>query len=164
MSEAPLHLDRLQRGFVTGSVAINVASRGAQGVPSIARAYGCRVSADGAEVALYLPLAFSGNVVADVRGGAPVAAVFTRPATHETLQLKGRRAELGAAGVAERKRMRAYARRFREELAAFGLDERFLSGIVAPVELEAVVLCFTPVAAFNQTPGPEAGTPLRAKG
>ncbi len=163
MNATVLSLDQAQRRFITGPVAVNIASRSARGVPSIARAYGCHVSADGDRITLYLPAARASALLADVRGGAPVAAVFTRPATHETLQLKGRRADIVPVDAVGRERMRAYARLFREELVAFGLEPRFLDGMLAPVELEAVALGFNPVAAFDQTPGPDAGRPLSGR-
>jgi len=79
-ANSPL-LDAAQAAFLGGPVAINVASHDAARVPSIARAFGCRVSDDRREVVVFLSQPRSRRILDDLAAGAPIAAVFSRPAT-----------------------------------------------------------------------------------
>jgi len=51
--EKPL-LDKTHAAFLRGPVAIGVASSGANGLPSLARGYGCRISKDGGHITVFL--------------------------------------------------------------------------------------------------------------
>ena len=148
------------RAFVDGPVAINVASHDAALLPSIARGYGCKVSADGRRITVFLSVRSAAAVLADLRSGAPIAAVFCLPSTHATLQFKSASAEILPLASGDREVMRAYGDAFSAEIAALGYDGPFAAGLVAPTQDEAVAVEFVPSAVFDQTPGPEAGKPL----
>lgn len=157
---APL-LDERRADFLTHHVSILVGSCNADCEPSVVRAYGCRVAPDRAAVTVFLAAAHSGAVLQDLRAGRGIAVVFSRPRTHETLQLKGIRASIAPLADGDRETMRAYGRSFGEEVGAVGFGEPFGSAIMAGVDEEAVAVTFAPTAAFEQTPGPAAGQPLR---
>lgn len=160
---APPLLDSAQAAFLGGPVAVGMASHDAEGVPSLARAFGCRVSPDRREVVVFLSKIRSASLLRDLAGGAAVAAVFSRPLTHETLQLKGERARLGDLEPGDREIMLAAGDAFSAELMALGYPEQFCRRLMEPSADEAVAAIFTPVALFEQTPGPKAGARLEPK-
>ena len=157
---APL-LDAAWAAFLAGPVAINVASRSPALVPSVARAYGCRVSLDRRQVTVLLAAGRARALLRDLAVGAPIAAVFSRPKTHVTLQLKGERAEVLPATEADEALMRAYSAAFAAEIGALGYGEDFGERLAPPSAETAAAVRFEPVALFEQTPGPRAGERLK---
>lgn len=160
---APPLLDASQAAFLAGPVAIGMASHDAQGVPSLSRAYGCRVSPDRREVVVFLSRRRSAPLLRDLAAGAPVAVVFSRPLTHETLQLKAERVRLGELAAGDREIMQAAGVAFRGELLHLGHAEPFCRALVAPGADAAVAVAFTPAAVYEQTPGPGAGARLEPR-
>jgi hypothetical protein len=156
-------LDEAHAAFIQRRVAINVASCGAERVPSITRAIGCRVSPDRRTVTVFLSLPRSEQLLRDLRAGGAIAAVFTLPTTHETIQLKGQLATIEALEPDDRAAIRTYAASFIEELKLLGYREPFASAMMSAIEDEAVAVRFAPSAAFLQTPGPNAGQRLGAQ-
>ena len=163
-STAPApQLDEAQALFITRRVSMSMASCDAACAPSVARAFGCRVSPDRRTITVFLAVPYSSALLENLRNGAAVAVAFTLPSTHETLQFKGRHAQIVALADGDRALMRAYGQSFHDELDALGYHDPFASAIVAGVEEDAVGVCFEPVAAFEQTPGPTAGRSLVAQ-
>ena len=160
MPMAVTTLDRSLTAFVTGPVAINLAAHDAALTPSIARGYGCKVSADGRRITVFVSVQSSAALARDLRAGAPIAVVFCRPHSHATLQFKSTAATLVALAADDRDIMRAYAKAFGDEIISLGFQGRFTASLVAAAEEDAVGVEFTPTAVFDQTPGPEAGKPL----
>jgi len=161
-SKPPL-LDAARAQFIRGPVAINLASHDAACLPSIARGYGCKLSADRQRLTVFLSVRSAEAVLRDLRAGAPIAVTFCRPESHATLQVKGERASVGQLGPRDRAVMRAYGAAFRDEIASLGYNAAFSSRLAAPVEDDAVAVEFEPVALFDQTPGPDAGKSLVPK-
>lgn len=160
---APPLLDAAQVAFLAGPVAIGMASHDADRMPSLSRAFGCRVSPDRREVRVFLSRIHSAPLLRDLEAGAPVAAVFSRPLTHETLQLKGEGVSLVDLEPGDRAIMLAAGEAFAAELVALGYPEAFCRALMAPSGDEAVAAVFTPTALFEQTPGPKAGTRLEPR-
>lgn len=161
-SEPPL-LDAAQAAFLGGPVAINAGSHDATQLPSITRAYGCKVSADRREVVVFMSIPHSQAILRDLAAGAPIAVVFSRPKTHETLQLKGLRARIQPLASGDREIMLASGAAFSAEIMALGYAEGFSLALMAPAADEAVGVAVTPSAVFEQTPGPKAGMRLEPK-
>ena len=153
-------LTPLQVDFILGPVSISVASADVNLAPSLARAYGCRYTDDRCEVTLFLPVPRSESLLCDLRAGAAVAAVFSRPSTHQTLQLKGAQANTMPLARGDRESMIAYGKAFVAEIGALGYADLFTGKLVSAVTEDAVAISFRPVAAFEQTPGPAAGKSL----
>lgn len=156
----PPLLDAPQAAFLGGPVAINVASLDAARLPSVARAFGCRVSADRREVVVFLSQQRSRRILDDLTAGAPIAVVFSRPKTHVTFQLKAVRARIRRLAKGDREIMLAYGAAFIAEIMALGYSESFSRALMAPARDEALGVVFTPDAVFEQTPGPKAGMRL----
>jgi hypothetical protein len=161
-SDSPV-LDKPHAAFLGGPVAINVASCDAKRMPSVARGYGCRVSSDRRRITVFLAVPQAGPLLRDLRAGRPVAVVFTRPKTHQTIQLKGTDAKIAPLGRGDRAIMARYAEAFAAELGAIGFKDQFSAAITSGASEEAVGVTFVPSAAFVQTPGPTAGQPLEPK-
>src|SRR5688572_12281551 len=81
--------------FIQSGVSIMVGSRGANNVPCLARAMGCRVSADRSRVTILVAKTQSAPVLDAVRTTGAIAVVFSQPTTHGTIQLKGDKAAIG---------------------------------------------------------------------
>lgn len=153
-------LDQSLTAFVTGPVAINLASHDAALTPSIARGYGCKVAPDGRRITVFLSVQSSAALLNDLRAGAPIAVVFCRPNSHATLQFKSPGAMIRPLAAGDRDIMRDYAQAFYAEIFALGYQDRFTAALVAPGGDDALAVEFAPTAVFDQTPGPEAGKPL----
>ncbi len=161
LTDPPL-LDTSRAAFLLEPVAINVASHDAGFTPSIARAHGCRISADRRQVTLFLSVLRSRVLLRDLRAGAPIAAVFARPINHRSMQLKAPVAEIVPLSPGDEQLMAAYAEAFAAELSGLGDGENFSRAMVMAVGDEAVAVTFTPTRMFEQTPGPAAGQPLES--
>src|SRR4029077_13966312 len=83
--------------FVQGGVAMVAGSRDADHIPILARAVGCRVSPNRQKVTLLLPGSQSESLITSVRSTGTIAAVFTQPSTHVSVQLKSADATLSPA-------------------------------------------------------------------
>jgi hypothetical protein len=159
---APSLLDEGTAAFVQGAVSINAASRGAGNTPALARASGCRVAADRGRVALYLARSKSEALIEAVRATRAVAAVFSLPSSHRTVQLKGADAEVGPPAARDYDAVARYIEAFAAELEPLGYAAELARALLWLDAADLAVLSFTPSAAFSQTPGPGAGAPLRA--
>jgi hypothetical protein len=88
------------------------------------------------------------------------AAVFSRPSTHQTIQIKGDDATVGALADGDLAHVDAYADALVQDLRTLGYTEAFGRTLVDFHPADLVAVAFTPKAAFRQTPGPNAGAPL----
>jgi hypothetical protein len=152
-------LTRELADFCQSGLSVVVGTRGPDGWPVAGRAKGCRIDSEG-RVRVFLRRAASAAILDAVAQGGGVAATFSRPSDHRTIQLKAGRGVLvepGADDIAEAERQLAL---FRDELAGIGYPPAFTwpFTLVHPGDLAAVE--FLPEAAFVQTPGPSAGSPL----
>lgn len=153
-------LDEANAAFIRRRVSINVAARNAHNRPAVARSCGCSVSPDRRRVTVFLSVASAEKVLENLRDTGAIAVVFSQPSTHRTLQLKGTDARVAPALEADRETIEAYGASFVEELTGLGYDERFARLVVPPPDDRLMAVSFTPVAAFDQTPGRNAGKPL----
>jgi len=143
--------------FLTAGVSILLASRSTACVPSIARACGCRVlRGERGSVRVVVSAAQAGELLDDIRNGGTVAATFTQPNTHRTLQLKGSDARIEALDADDRAAAAAYRAAFAAVIDPLGFDATFARAFLA-VTGDEVVIAFAPLEAFQQTPGPAAG-------
>jgi hypothetical protein len=152
--------DEAHAAFMESGVSVHVASRGPANVPSVGRALGCRVAPDRSRVTIFVSAAQAPDLVADLRTSRMAAAVFSRPSTHQTIQIKGDDATIVALADGDLARVAAYADALVRDLQALGYTEAFGRALVDCVPADLVAVAFTPKAAFQQTPGPNAGAPL----
>ena len=148
------------RAFIAMGVSTIVASRDAQLRPSVMRAVGSSVSADGGEVTVFLSRPQSRQLLQDIAAGGPVAAVFSQPTTHRTVQVKGSQAQLRNATAEDEPRLADYLAAFSNELTSIGFAPELPRAMLSFRIEEVVAITFRPEQAFDQTPGPKAGTRL----
>jgi hypothetical protein len=146
--------------MLQGGVSIVASSRGADGWPALARASGCRVSAGGARLTLFLAASRSQELLAAVRATRVVAAVFNEPATHRSVQFKGVDAAIEAPHSDDYLLARNYTEAFAAAIAPLGHPAPIAHAMVASAPEDLVALSFSPLKGFDQTPGPRAGAPL----
>lgn len=157
---APL-IDAEHAAFMEGGISLTVGSCGLDQRPSVARAAGCRVAADRKRVRITLSRVQAAAVLAHVRETGRIAAVFSSPPTHRTVQLKGKDAVIEASTLDDA----ATVARYRDMLAAvldpLGFEAAMIRTLLAFPDSDIVAICFTPDEAYSQTPGPNAGSPLK---
>lgn len=147
-----------QAAFVTGGVSITAGSRDRRRVPSVMKACGVRVDAGLARVTLLLPAPASRQLLADIAATGEITAVFSRPSTHHTLQVKGSDASETPLQPGDAALAAAHRDAFADDLVPLGYPRAWALAIHEPVELVAVT--FTAQAVYAQTPGPGAGARL----
>jgi hypothetical protein len=95
-----------------------------------------------------------------VRVTGMIAATFTQPSTHISVQLKGRDATSARARAADVELSKVNLDRFVEDAAPLGYPEDVLRAVFWSDPADLIAITFSPIAAFLQTPGPRAGEAL----
>jgi len=158
-----VQLSAEQAAFLQGPVSINVAAAGRDGWPCVCRAQGCMVAHDRKVVTVLLSTRRGQAVLDALDGGGGIAVVFSRPATHATLQLKAGQATRTALKTSHRNCATLYARALADELVTLGYGAELGQGLIAMMTAsDLVALRFAPDIVFDQTPGPAAGRVLAA--
>ena len=151
-------LDEATTSFVQSGVSIIAASTDRRNLPTIVRVVGCRVSPDRRKVTLLAP-SFEPFITA-VRTTRTVAVTFSQPSTHKTIQLKATDAGLVKGVKRDAATIQAYADAFVADVCPLGYSEELIRALVWCDPSTVSAIGFQPTAAFQQTPGPRAGTPL----
>ena len=141
-------------------VSVIVGSRDAKLRPSIMRAVGSRVEANGRDITVYLSRSSSRQLIQDIASTGQLAVVFSEPSTHRTVQLKASRAEIRSAVVADAPVLAAYLKSMEHEIQQVGFAPPLTRAMLAHQLDDVVAVRFTPEQAFDQTPGPRAGAAL----
>lgn len=141
-------------------VSVNVASRDLAFRPSLMRALGSSVSPDGRSITVYVSRRQSRQLVQDVAATGHIAAVFSEPATHRTVQVKATRAVLRNAEAADEPVLSAYLESMEREIQRVGYPPALTRAMLAHRLDDLVAISFEPEQAFDQTPGPKAGARL----
>jgi len=145
--------------FIRQGVSIGVATRDASLRPHVVRALGCRH--DGRRVVLFVPSGQAHAVLDDVAATGQVAVVFSQPSTHRTYQLKGRDACAVPLDEADRRLAFECSSAFAADLRSVGYSQAFTAALLRGLDDEIAGIAFTPAEAFEGTPGPRSGRPLR---
>jgi hypothetical protein len=159
-SSAPCPVGPEVAAFLQSGLSITVAARGERLVPSIARAAGCRVSGDGAEITLLLFASAAEAVCRDIARNGMVAACFSRPSSNRTVQFKGRDARSALATPVDVAAARRCVDLLIDDLLPLHFDRRMLEAFFWGDPADLIAVRYTPDAAYAQTPGPAAGTAL----
>lgn len=159
----PSLIDTELAAFMQLGVSITVGSCDAANRPSVARAAGCQVEAGGATVRIFISSVQAAPLLEHVRETGRLAAVFSQPSTHRTLQLKGLDAGVERLQPGDLAVVARYRDAFVAELARVGYARELIRTLLAVPDQDLVALRFTPAQAFSQTPGPNAGRSLQAQ-
>lgn len=157
---SPPALSPATAAFIQSGVSVRLASTTALRRPVVGRAIAAWPLEDRRRVTLILDRAANASLIDAVRESGMVAAVFTQPTTHRSLQLKGRDATIHAPDddpVDLRQVIARQSRAFALELRDIGFAEDFIAAHCAHDAEDLVAVTFTCEGAFDQTPGPDAG-------
>lgn len=146
--------------FTQGGVSIRVASRDAAGYAVVGRAHAAVPMPDRAQVLLILQNHANADVLRAVRETGMVAAVFTQPTTHRSIQVKGDDATVVAPEASWREAVERHGRTFALELRDIGFSEPFIAAYNTCDEARLAGIVFTCSSGFDQAPGPHAGEPV----
>lgn len=138
-------------------LSILAASSGPDNIPSVARALGCRLSTDHRELTLFFASAEAHDLLAHIRRNGVIAAVFSVPATHESLQLKGSHAKVKRIAKTDLRIVDSHRQAFVSHVEKLGYPRPLIEALVDCNPDQLMTVTFTPSAAFSQTPGPNAG-------
>lgn len=149
-----------EAAFICGGVGMNAATCRPGALPNMAKCTGARVSEDRRTVTILLAATPAAAFLDDIRRTGAIAAVFSQPSTHKTLQLKGSDARIVPTDPGDLTIVRRYVDAFVGQLVVFGYPEALMRAFLACSPEDLVAVQFTVSAAYSQTPGPQAGEPL----
>ncbi len=161
MTTHAIALSAAQVEFLQGNVVIYAASTDGNCQTNIARVAGCRIDGND-RVTIFVAAASAAALLADVRDNGALAVVFCQPHTEKAVQLKSCDAQVVALTRDDYYLMSDYQQRIVNQILPVGFAPEMLRSFFAPPRSDAVAICFTPYAAFDQTPGPNAGILLEA--
>jgi len=159
-SPPAIALDPELVAFTGGGVSLHAASRDANHVAPLSRPLGCRFSTDRTRLTVFLLASHSGAMLADYRANGQIAVVITLPSSHRTVQLKGIDAAIEPLQEGDHILIARHREKFVAELASMGYHAALGDKLLAGMRGDVVAVTFTVTAAFIQTPGPSAGTPM----
>jgi hypothetical protein len=149
--------------MMDGGVSVIASSSGHDLTPSVMRAVGSQVIAQGRHVTIYVCRSQSAQLLGDVARSGRLAVVFSQPSTHKTVQLKTRGARLREAREDDVPVLQRYLRAMERELTLIGFAPVYARAMLAHRLDDVVAIEFEPELAFDQTPGSKAGQPIGAK-
>jgi hypothetical protein len=142
---------------VESGVACLVATGDADGRPLVRMAWGPRVREDGQTIDVFLDAARAEGTLANLQDNGKVAMTVAHPVNYRSTQFKGTYLERGEPDEAERREVQKRREDFVVSTSLIGDPPE----IIANLWLDDLVrVSFKVEAAFDQTPGPEAGRPL----
>jgi hypothetical protein len=151
------------KAFLESGVSVVVGTRNADLVPEITRAWGLLVSKDRKSISLCVPIATSRKTLDNLAGNGQMAVCCSLPINYKTVQVKGQFIETADPSRADLMAVERHGEAFgnlnesvgvpRQRTEAFWRRELETSTVL-------VRLCFFPERIFDQTPGPDAGSPL----
>lgn len=145
--------------FCQRGVAVIIATC-VEGRPMAGRGFACRIDEAGT-VRILLRRTGHEAMLAALRGGAQIAATFTQPTEHRSIQLKGKGATESPATVADGMALAVQSREFRDRMMQIKFSEAMANGYSSADPEDIVAIDFVPDEAFVQTPGPSAGCELK---
>jgi hypothetical protein len=160
-ASAPALLDPDTAEFIQRRVSITASGRDAANVPTSARVYGCRVSANRRTLTLFVARSQAMALLRNVAENHAIAVVFSRPTTHRTMQFKGSDARVEAFAPGDYNNVAEYVGSFVVEIGALGFPASFIHAAFAARPEDMAAIAFTPSDGFAQTPGPGAGDRLQ---
>jgi hypothetical protein len=150
-------IDRALAGFLEGGVGIHIGARDERLRPAGARAVAVKVDEDGRHLQVYVPAIAAARVLPHLQANGQAAVVFGRPVDDRACQVKGLFAGARPAREDEQPLVHAQWDSFLVQLEQIGYPRQSSAGwSIWP----AVAIRLKATALFEQTPGPQAGTPL----
>ena len=143
--------------FLEHGVSIHMGTRNARLEPNGVRVIAVIADADRQHLTAYLPSADAAAVLADLDANGQAALAFARPADDRACQIKGECVSVRDAEPAERARVQDQWQGLVEQMAMVGIPPEATQGWST---WPCVAVRLRVTAAFDQTPGPGAGSRL----
>ncbi len=150
--------------MVQSGSSITLASCNAAGLPSLGQGIGCRVDGSRERITIFVLEPRNLAVLADVRAGRQFAAVFTHGGTLRSVQVKAQGAREVELQPGDSERISAYIGKVTLEWSQGGTPLEFAQALLTRGPGRLLGLEFSPYIAFDQTPGPRAGSEMRSPG
>ncbi len=147
------------RQFCQSGLSIALGSRAADGLPLSGHALACLID-DSGTVRILLRESANTELLRAVASGARIAATFSEPRTHRSIQLKASSSRRVPVVDGDLVAVAKQCATFASELEFVGYTRQFSSYYCAYRPDEVVAFEFVPEEAFVQTPGPGAGSTL----
>jgi hypothetical protein len=144
--------------FCTSGVSIVIGTLGPDRRAVTGRALACVT--DGLGIRLLFDTDGNDALMAAMAASAPIAATFSEPLTHRSLQLKAARGESVPPAPGDLEEMARQSRHFTAILETIGYSHAFAAAYCRLDPAQVRACAFVPTAAFEQTPGPAAGRAL----
>jgi predicted pyridoxine 5'-phosphate oxidase superfamily flavin-nucleotide-binding protein len=145
------------RQLIEGNIAVLVGTADADGVPSCCRAIAITTNDDFDTATVYVPVATSQDVVANIATTRRIAVVFVEPLSHFSVQVKGVTRGMRVAPPSDQPLVKGALDRFADVLDTIGLPRRITHSVA---HWPAFAIDFSVEQIFDQTPGPKAGSAL----
>lgn len=145
--------------FCQSGVSVVLGARSAVGAPIAGLALACRITSEGV-MRLFLRAPANQGLLAALAQGSPIAATFSEPRTHRSIQVKASSARQVPVEPLEFDEIARQVKIFENELIFVNYTPRFSAYYCAYRDEEVVAIEISPREAFVQTPGPGAGEQL----
>ncbi|HET7716047.1 MAG TPA: hypothetical protein VFK86_10515 [Bauldia sp.] len=145
--------------FLQSGVSMVLASCDGNRRPVVGRGLACRIDEAG-NVRLVVRTGSNPDLLSAIARGGGLAATFTRPSDHRSIQLKASFARTAATDPQDGAAAARQTAALRANLIEDGYWEAFAAQYCAFEPDGLTVIEFVPERAFVQTPGPGAGSPL----
>lgn len=151
--------------FICDHKSIHLAAAADLHQPTLVRGLGCRShSADPNGVTVLVCAPQAGPLLAAIEANGRLAAVFNEPESHRTLQVKAIDARVEPANPDDPALVAEYLKRMSERLEIYGVTAGYVHTLCHCPDDALVRVSFTPLLAFQQTPGGLAGSRLPLDG
>ena len=147
--------------FCQSGISVIIAVGRAEAAPVAGTGCGCRVLENG-RVRLLLPHRGNEALVLAAERGGQVAATFSQPITHRSIQIKGGKTCVVETSTSDRDAAIQQMAGLRLELREIEHSAQFSEAYCHVDTDDLASIEFEPDAAFVQTPGPGAGAQLKA--
>ncbi len=144
--------------FCQSGISIVVAACGG-GDPVASLALACSIDDEG-RVRILLQRPGNEEMLGALDAGSRIAATFSRPVDHRSIQLKGSGARLVPIQAGDEELLATQCAGMGRELVDVGYSHAFAAGYCAFFFADIVAVRFMPEQVFVQTPGPGAGSRL----
>jgi hypothetical protein len=145
--------------FCQSGVSVALAARLSDGRPIVGLALACRIGSGG-DIVIFFRKPANRALMEAIDAGSALAATFSEPRTHRSIQIKGASARVVDQMPGDRELTAHQSRIFRDELIHVNYPFRFSSYYCAYSDDEVGAIEFVPKSVFVQTPGPGAGSLL----
>lgn len=143
--------------FLEQGLSIHVGTRNDSLMPSGARAAAAVVEAAGDHLVVFVADVAIARLLEDIRRNGQLAVDFGRPEDDRACQVKGIVVDIRAAEAQERETVLEQWHGFLAQLEKIGIPRQMARGWA---HWPATAIRIKVTAVFEQTPGPQAGTPI----